>query len=103
MTDIYYYLLVFLFQVIFNLFRVLEIKLTYENKVGKLLINTVFINLVSIGSIFFSLERLLIGDWVVVPFYILGSVFGKWVAMTKLENVRFKVFQNLIKKLGSNA
>jgi hypothetical protein len=81
MKDFYYYILIFAFQVVFNIFKVFEIKLTYQHKISKLLINTVLINLVSIGSMFFSLERLLLGDWLVIPFYIGGSVIGKWVAM----------------------
>lgn len=81
MLDIYYYMIVFVFQIIFNIFKVFEIKLTYKEETAKLLINTVLINLVSIGSVFFSLERLFLGDWLVIPFYIIGSVIGKWVAM----------------------
>jgi hypothetical protein len=81
MLDIYYYIIVFVFQIIFNIFKVFEIKLTYKEETAKLLINTVLINLVSIGSVFFSLERLFLGDWLVIPFYIFGSVIGKWVAM----------------------
>ena len=98
MDDIYYYILVFGFQVVFNVLKVLEIKFTYENKLTKLLINTVLINLVSIGSIFFSLERLLLGDWLVVPFYISGSVIGKWFAMKNTVNIRFEVFNKIVRK-----
>lgn len=93
-----YYLIVFTFQTTFNIFKVLEIKFTYENKVRALLINSVFINIVSLGSIFFSLDRLFEGDFFVIPFYIGGSVFGKWVAMTKMDNVRFKIFTSLLKR-----
>jgi hypothetical protein len=28
----------------------------------------------------------------VLPFYIGGSVLGKWIAMTQMENIRFKIF-----------
>ena len=91
-----YSLLVLSFQILFNIFKVLEIKFTYENKLRQLLINSIFINIVSLASVFFSLDRLFVGDWLVIPFYIGGSVIGKWIAMTKFENTRSKVFKFLL-------
>ena len=90
-----YYLIVLFFQILFNIFKVLEIKFTYENKLRHLLINSVWINLVSLASVYFSLDRLFVGDWLVIPFYIGGSVIGKWIAMTKFENTRFRIFSFL--------
>lgn len=78
-----YYLVVFIFQVLFNIFKVLEIRFTYENKVNKLLVNSVWINLVSLAAVYYSLDRLFVGDLWVIPFYVMGSVVGKWIAMTK--------------------
>ena len=76
----------------FNIFKVLEIKFTYENRINRLLLNSVWINLVSLASVYYSLDSLLKGDMWVLPFYIGGSVLGKWIAMTKMENIRFKIF-----------
>jgi hypothetical protein len=76
----------------FNIFKVLEIKFTYENRINRLLINSVWINLVSLASVYYSLDSLLKGDMWVLPFYIGGSVLGKWIAMTQMENIRFKIF-----------
>ena len=87
MIDIYY-ILIFLSQLLFNILKVLEIKFTYENKINSLLINSVLINLVSIGSLFVSLERLFIGDWIVLPYYISGSLLGKWIGMTKISKLK---------------
>lgn len=95
------YFLIFLFQVFFNIFKVLEIKFTYENKLKLLLINSVFINLVSLASIYYSIGELLKGDFLVVFFYILGSVIGKWIAMEKIENYRSKILK-FFKKIGDN-
>lgn len=92
-----YYLIVFFFQVFFNIFKVLEIKYTYENQIRQLLINSVWINLVSLASVYFSIDRLLDGDLWVVPFYILGSVLGKWVAMKNFENIRGNIFRFIFK------
>jgi len=92
-----YYFIVLLFQILFNIFKVLEIKYTYENKITLLMVNSVWINLVSLTSVYFSLDRLFTGDFWVVPFYICGSVIGKWIAMTQFDNPRFKVF-NFLKK-----
>jgi hypothetical protein len=48
---------------------------------------------VSLASVFYSIEGLLSGDFWIIPFYILGSVIGKWFAMKKIDNVRGKIFQ----------
>lgn len=92
-----YYLIVFFFQVLFNIFKVLEIKYTYENRIRQLLINSVWINLVSLASVYFSIDRLLDGDLWVIPFYIVGSVLGKWVAMKNFENIRGDIFRLIFK------
>lgn len=76
----------------FNIFKVLEIKFTYENQLTRLLFNSVWINLVSLASVYFSLDSLLRGDMWVLPFYIGGSVFGKWIAMTQMDNLESKLF-----------
>jgi hypothetical protein len=92
-----YYLIIFFFQVFFNIFKVLEIKYTYENQIRQLLINSVWINLVSLASVYFSIDRLLDGDMWVIPFYILGSVLGKWIAMKNFENIRGNIFRFIFK------
>ena len=78
------YIAVFFFQVLFNVFKTLEIKYTYEHRVKELMLNSVFINLVSLGSIYLSVDNLAKGNWNVLIVYVAGSVAGKWVAMTKL-------------------
>ena len=88
-----YYLLVLAFQILFNIFKVLEIKYTYENRLRLLLINSVYINLISLASVYWSLDRLFAGDWWVIPFYIGGSVLGKWIAMTQIENIRHNIYK----------
>jgi len=86
------YIAILTFQIMFNIFKVLEIKFTYENRINRLLLNSVWINLVSLASVYYSLDSLLKGDMWVLPFYIGGSVLGKWIAMTQMENIRFKIF-----------
>ena len=88
-----YYLTILIFQILFNIFKVMEIKFTYENKIRNLLINSVWINLISLASVYFSLDRLFEGDWWVIPFYIGGSVLGKWIAMTQIENIRHNIYK----------
>ena len=63
-----------------------------------LLLNSIWINLVSLGSTYFSLERLIAGEWSILIVYIGGSVVGKWVAMTKVE-----MYKKRIKKVTTNA
>lgn len=91
----WYYIIIFIFQLLFNILKVMEIKFTFENQLRKLLVNSVLINLVSLAGVYFSLERLFQNDWLVLPFYIGGSVIGKWIAMTKFENIRYKLFSFL--------
>lgn len=57
--------------------------------------NSVWINLVSLASVFYSIEGLLAGDLWILPFYISGSVIGKWFAMKKMDNIRGRIFQLL--------
>jgi hypothetical protein len=89
----WYYLIILFFQILFNIFKVLEIKYTYEHKLTPLLVNSIWINIVSLASVYFSLDRLFVGDWLVIPFYIGGSVLGKWVAMTQMENIRHRIYK----------
>lgn len=95
------YFLVFLFQVLFNIFKTMEIKYTYEQKVKALLYNSVWINLVSLASTYFSIQRLFAGDWLVVIVYIVGSILGKWMAMTHFDNLERRI-KNLLHKIKIN-
>ena len=38
------------------------------------------------------------GDFYGIIFYILGSVIGKWIAMTQYENYRSKIYSLFNKK-----
>lgn len=93
-----YYLFVILFQFSFNVLKILEIKYTYQNKIKLLMINSVLINIAALGSVFISVDKLLRGDFLVIPFYIGGALLGKWFAMTHFENVRHKIFNFLLGK-----
>jgi len=84
------YVLIFIFQVIFNIFKTLEIKYTYENRLKELLINSVWINITSLCTVYFSIDNLFKKNYVVVPVYIMGSVLGKWISM--------KGYNSIIKK-----
>jgi hypothetical protein len=77
-------LLIFLAQVLFNIFKVLEIRYTLQHNVPRLLLNSVWINLASLGSTFFSIDGLLKGNFLIILFYIAGSVVGKYIGM-KIE------------------
>lgn len=88
-----YYTVIFGFQFSFNILKTLEIKYTYQNKVKLLLWNSLLINSISLGALYFSLDRLFEGDLLVIPFYLAGSILGKWIAMTQLENYRNLVYR----------
>jgi len=87
----FYYLLVGLFQFSFNVLKVLEIKYTYQNKLKPLLLNSLLINAAALGSVFISIDKLLEGDYLVIPFYVGFAILGKWFAMKHFENVRYKI------------
>jgi hypothetical protein len=87
------YLLVFILQILFNICKTLEIKLTYENKISLLLWNSVFINLISLTSTYFSIQGLLKGNFFIGGLYILGSVLGKWFSMKYYDNYRSMIYE----------
>jgi hypothetical protein len=90
-----HYLLVSLFQFSFNVLKVLEIKYTYQNKLKPLLLNSLLINAASLGSVFISIDSLLGGDYLIIPFYVGFAILGKWFAMTNYENIRYKIVKLL--------
>jgi hypothetical protein len=90
-------LIVLFSQILYNIFKVLEIKYTYQNKVGALLVNSVWINLVSLVSTYYAIDDLLKGNFTIIIFYIIGSVVGKYLGM-KLGNPRNQVWKKLFKQ-----
>jgi hypothetical protein len=83
--------IVFLSQTLFNIFKVLEIKYTYQNKIVPLLINSVWLNLVSLVSVYYSIDSLLRGEFFIIVFYIIGGLLGKFIGM-KLGNPRNRIW-----------
>lgn len=90
-------LVVLIAQTLYNIFKVLEIKYTYQNKVGALLLNSVWINLISLVSTYYAIDDLLKGNFTIVIFYITGSVIGKYFGM-QLGNPRSQVWKKLFKQ-----
>jgi len=84
-------------QTLYNIFKVLEIKYTYQNKVGALLLNSVWINLVVLACTYYTIDDLLKGNFTIVIFYIAGSVLGKYLGM-QLGNPRSQVWKKLFKQ-----
>ena len=89
-------LIVLIAQTLYNIFKVLEIKYTYQNKIGALLLNSVWINLVALASTYYAIDDLLKGNFTIVIFYIIGSVIGKYIGM-KLGNPRSQIWTQLFK------
>jgi putative effector of murein hydrolase len=90
-------IIVFLAQTLFNIFKVLEIKYTYQNKIGALLVNSVWINLVALASTYYAIGDLLNGNFTIIIFYIVGSVLGKYLGM-QFGNPRNKIWKKLFNK-----
>ena len=81
------YILIFIFQIVFNVFKTLEIKYTYEDKLKELLINSIWINLTSLCTAYYSLENLFNNNYAVIPVYIAGSIIGKWLSMRGFDKI----------------
>ena len=91
------YLLIFIFQSIFNIAKVYEIKYAYENQLKGILISSTVLSLLTIISTYLSIELLLAGDLKVIIVYVLGSLLGKYIAyLSEKNNYRTKLY-NLIK------
>lgn len=90
-------IIVLLTQTLYNIFKVLEIKYTYQNKIGSLLLNSVWINLVALASTYYTIGDLLKGNFTIIIFYIAGSVLGKYLGM-QFGNPRNKIWKTLFKK-----
>jgi len=90
-------LVVLMAQTLYNIFKVLEIKYTYQNKIGALLLNSIWINLISLVSTYYAIDDLLKGNFTIVIFYITGSVLGKYFGM-QLGNPRNQIWKKLFKK-----
>jgi len=78
------YLLIFLLQVFFNILKVLEIRHAVHGKVKESLINSVLISSMTLASSYFSLDELFSGNWIVILFFVGGSVVGKWLTLSFL-------------------
>ena len=89
-------LLIFIAQVLFNIFKVLEIRYTLQHNVTRLLFNSVWINLVALASTFYSIDGLLKGNFFIILFYISGSVVGKYIGM------KIKITKSTKKRKGFN-
>jgi hypothetical protein len=96
-----YYILVFLFQFIYNILKVEEIKFAYENKTIKLVINAILLNTLTILSTYYSLHLLLEGDMFIIISFITGGAVGKWFATTNIFNYRTFILDK-IKKIEEN-
>jgi uncharacterized membrane protein YfcA len=81
--------IVFISQVLFNILKVWEIKYTYLHKTGSLLLNSVFINLISLSTTYISVTKLMKGEWVIIFFYVIGSVVGKYIGMEMQHKLTF--------------
>lgn len=79
------YFIIFIFQLLYNFLRTEEIQLTNKNKLGRVLLNTVLMNLVILASTYYSLSMLLSGDWFVGVVYVAGAVIGKWIGFKKIN------------------
>jgi len=91
------YLIILILQISFNICKSLEIRYTYENKLGPILLVGFALSVMMILGVYLSIGGLLKGDWGVIVVYVVGSVVGKFLSWTiNKKKYRNKVY-NLIK------
>lgn len=76
-------LVIFVLQAAMAILKVHEIKYNDGEELRKAMINAFLISVVALLALTIGVSSLLKGDWVVAVFFVAGSVFGKWLAMTK--------------------
>lgn len=74
------YILIFILQVAFNICKSLEIRYTYENKLGPILWVGFALSIMMILGFYLSIGALLKGEWIVIVVYVGGSVLGKYLS-----------------------
>lgn len=80
------YFTIFILQFIYNYLRVYEIKHSYDGKTSQLIFNSILMNSTALITTYVSVSEMLKGDVTIFVVYILGAVFGKWIATTKYFN-----------------
>lgn len=95
---IFDYLLVFIFQVFFNILKVHEIKFSYEGNTRKLMVNSVLMNILTLLSFYYTVNLMLSGDWVVFIVFVVGGALGKFIAVTNFESHRKEIWKKLKSK-----
>lgn len=76
-------LVIFILQAAMAILKVHEIKSNNDNNVRKAVINSFLISVVALLGLTIGVSSLLKGDWSVAVFFVAGSMFGKWLAITK--------------------
>ena len=76
-------LVIFVLQAAMDILKVHEIKYNDGEELRKAMINAFLISVVALLALTIGVSSLLKGDWVVAVFFVAGSMFGKWLAMTK--------------------
>ena len=75
--------MIFVLQAAMAILKVHEIKYNDGEELRKAMINAFLISVVALLALTIGVSSLLKGDWVVAVFFVAGSMFGKWLAMTK--------------------
>ena len=86
------YIFIFLLQVAFNIFKSLEIRYTYENRLAPILWVGFVLSVLMILGFYLSIGALLKGDWGVIVVYVGGSVLGKYLSFL----INKKIYKNKI-------
>lgn len=95
-----FYILVSILQLMMSIFKVLEIKWSYENKVIHLTILTLLMSSVWLTSTSIGVSAILQGDILMGVIFTLSSAIGKIIALklTNGNSYRSKIFQKLFSK-----
>ena len=76
-------LVIFILQAAMAILKVQEIKYNDGVDLKKSMTNSFLISIVALLSLTIGVNSLLKGDWIVPIFFVAGSMFGTWLAITK--------------------
>lgn len=98
------YIVIFFLQLLMSIFKVLEIKWSYENKTTYLTILAGVMSTVWLLSTTIGVSSILQGDYVMAIFFVLSSSLGKIIALTFFSQNRYrnKIFKKLLKEVPND-
>ena len=97
------YILVAIFQLLFSILKVFDVKWSYENKVTQLTILNFFMSAIWILGTALGISAVIEGDVIMMGIYVFFGGIGKVIAIRYFDNksYRYILYNNNIKNKSS--